>query len=46
MNVGPMLNGRDGDQLIGSGTIVWKADELHATGQIDFEQMVQMISAR
>lgn len=44
MNVGPMLNGHDGDQTLGSGMVAWKADELYATGKIDFEQMVSMVS--
>lgn len=44
MNVGPMLNGHDGSQRLGSGTVVWKADEMYATGQIDFEQLVSMVS--
>ncbi|KAK4575402.1 hypothetical protein LTR86_001256 [Recurvomyces mirabilis] len=35
LNVGPMLNGYDRKALIGSGTVVWKARELHAAGEID-----------
>ncbi|KAK0281182.1 hypothetical protein LTR91_000225 [Friedmanniomyces endolithicus] len=35
LNVGPMLNGYDKKSLIGSGTVVWKAREMHATGELD-----------
>ena len=44
MNVGPMLNGYDKRSLIGSGTIVWKARELHAAGKLDDEAAVNMIA--
>ncbi|KAF4121215.1 dihydroxy-acid dehydratase [Geosmithia morbida] len=44
MNVGPMLNGHDGDQKLGSGMVIWKADQLFATGKINFEEMVHMVS--
>lgn len=44
LNVGPMINGYMGKNLIGSGTIVWKARELHAQGNIDDEQMVEMVT--
>src|SRR4051794_22222522 len=35
LSVGPMLNGWHKGERVGSGTIVWKARELLATGQID-----------
>ena len=35
LSVGPMLNGWHQGQRTGSGTIIWKARELHATGEID-----------
>jgi dihydroxy-acid dehydratase len=35
LNVGPMLNGYFHKELTGSGTIVWKARERHAKGDID-----------
>ncbi|KAK5076182.1 hypothetical protein LTR64_006340 [Lithohypha guttulata] len=43
-NVGPMLNGYMGKNLIGSGTILWKARELHAAGDIDDGQMIDMVT--
>ena len=47
LNVGPMLNGRlqGTNDRIGSGTILWKARDLHAAGEIDDDMMVEMISA-
>lgn len=44
LNVGPMLNGYMGKNLIGSGTILWKARELHAAGDINDTQMVDMVT--
>ena len=44
LNVGPMLNGYMRSDLIGSGTVVWKARELHAAGEIDEEQLVDMVT--
>jgi dihydroxy-acid dehydratase len=42
-----MLNGwLDGsNERAGSGTILWKARELHAAGEIDHEQMTDMVTA-
>ncbi|KAH0846805.1 L-arabonate dehydratase [Fonsecaea pedrosoi] len=47
LNVGPMLNGRlkGSPDRIGSGTILWKARDLHAAGEIDDDMMVEMIAA-
>ena len=44
LNVGPMLNGYNRTDLIGSGTVVWKARELHATGELDDEGVVDMVT--
>lgn len=44
LNVGPMLNGYMGKNLIGSGTVVWKARELYAAGEIDNAQLVDMVT--
>lgn len=44
INVGPMLNGYMGKNLIGSGTVLWKARELHAAGDINDEQLVEMVT--
>jgi len=45
LNVGPMLNGYQGKKLIGSGTIVWEARELHGAGKIDQVELVDMVSS-
>ncbi|ODV88466.1 hypothetical protein CANCADRAFT_33052 [Tortispora caseinolytica NRRL Y-17796] len=42
MNVGPMLNGYYNGELAGSGTAIWKARELHATGAITTEQFSEI----
>lgn len=39
-----MLNGYMGKNLIGSGTVLWKARELHAVGEIDDEGMIDMVT--
>jgi dihydroxy-acid dehydratase len=46
LNVGPMLNGHAArtDAKIGSGTVLWKARELHAAGELDDEEMVDLVT--
>lgn len=44
LNVGPMLNGWMNDERIGTGTIMWKARELHAAGEITTEGYIDMVS--
>jgi len=44
LNVGPMLNGYLERQLIGSGTILWKARELHAKGEVDDEGLADLVT--
>lgn len=44
LNVGPMLNGYDKTDLIGSGTVLWKAREMHAAGQINDEELSDMVT--
>ena len=44
LNVGPMLNGYMKHELVGSGTILWKARELHAQGEIDDEGLTEMVT--
>ena len=44
-SVGPMLNGWFKGERTGSGTIVWKAREMHAKGEIDDEEMVELIAS-
>jgi dihydroxy-acid dehydratase len=45
LNVGPMLNGWHRGVRTGSGTIVWKARERHAAGEIDYRQFMEMVSS-
>ncbi|MGH1589075.1 IlvD/Edd family dehydratase [Methylobacterium phyllosphaerae] len=45
LNVGPMLNGYFQKELTGSGTIVWKARERHAVGDIDFQQFMDIVGS-
>ena len=41
---GPMMNGYWRGQLAGSGTIVWEARKLLATGEIDDEEFIQLVA--
>lgn len=45
LSVGPMLNGWHKGERTGSGTIVWKARELLATGQIDDAGFVRLVAS-
>ncbi|MHB2205949.1 IlvD/Edd family dehydratase [Methylobacterium sp. CM6257] len=45
LNVGPMLNGYFQKELTGSGTIVWKARERHAAGDIDYQQFMDIVGS-
>lgn len=42
-----MLNGRikGSNARMGSGTVVWKARDLHAAGEIDDDMLVEMITS-
>src|SRR5258706_484656 len=42
---GPMLNGWFRGERTGSGTIVWKARELLATGEINDEEFIELIAS-
>jgi dihydroxy-acid dehydratase len=42
---GPMLNGWHANERTGSGTIVWKARELHAAGKLDDAGFVELIAS-
>ena len=42
---GPMLNGWFDGERTGSGTIVWKAREMLAAGEIDEAQFVEMVAS-
>uniref|UniRef100_UPI003BAB60BB IlvD/Edd family dehydratase n=1 Tax=Stappia sp. TaxID=1870903 RepID=UPI003BAB60BB len=45
LSVGPMLNGWFRGQRTGSGTIVWKAREMMAAGEIDYEGFVALVAS-
>ena len=42
---GPMLNGWFRGERTGSGTIVWKARQLHAAGEINDEQFIELVAS-
>jgi dihydroxy-acid dehydratase len=42
---GPMLNGWHNNERTGSGTIVWKARELHAAGKLNDAGFVELIAS-
>ncbi|WP_397451197.1 IlvD/Edd family dehydratase [Pseudomonas sp. NA-150] len=42
---GPMLDGHYKGQLIGSGTVLWHARNLLASGEIDYEGFMEMTTA-
>ncbi|VAW14740.1 Dihydroxy-acid dehydratase [hydrothermal vent metagenome] len=45
LSVGPMLNGWYKGQRSGSGTIVWKAREMMAAGEIDAETFIELVAS-
>jgi dihydroxy-acid dehydratase len=45
LSVGPMLNGWHKGERTGSGTIVWKARELLATGRIDEAGFIRLVAS-
>src|SRR6188768_3614252 len=45
LSVGPMLNGWHRGERVGSGTIVWKARELLAAGEIDKAGFVKLVAS-
>jgi dihydroxy-acid dehydratase len=45
LSVGPMLNGWWHGERTGSGTIVWKAREKLATGEIDYEGFMDIVAS-
>jgi len=45
LSVGPMLNGRSGNRLIGSGTIIWEARQKLAAGEIDDTRFFDLVAA-
>jgi dihydroxy-acid dehydratase len=44
-SVGPMLNGWFQGRRTGSGTIVWKAREMHAAGEIDDDGFMELVAS-
>jgi dihydroxy-acid dehydratase len=42
---GPMLNGWHNGERTGSGTIVWKARQMHAAGELDDAGFVELIAS-
>jgi dihydroxy-acid dehydratase len=45
LNSGPMLNGWFKGERTGSGTIVWKARNMMAAGEINYEQFVDLVAS-
>ncbi len=45
LSVGPMLNGWYKGERTGSGTIVWKARELLAAGEIDYQGFIKIVAS-
>ncbi|OCJ13391.1 dihydroxy-acid dehydratase [Rhizobium sp. AC44/96] len=45
LSVGPMLNGWFRGERTGSGTIVWKAREMMAKGEIDYQGFVKLVAS-
>ena len=42
---GPMLDGNYNGKKVGSGTIVWEARRMHARGEINYDQFMDMVAA-
>ena len=45
LSVGPMLNGWHRGERTGSGTIVWKAREMLAAGEIDYRGFMDLVAS-
>ncbi|MEY2884865.1 MAG: hypothetical protein RL490_2589 [Pseudomonadota bacterium] len=45
LSVGPMLNGWWQGERTGSGTIIWKARQLLAAGEIDYKGFIELIAS-
>ena len=45
LSVGPMLNGWYKGERTGSGTIVWKARQMLAAGEIDHKEFVRLVAS-
>ncbi len=44
LSVGPMLNGWLKGERVGSGTIIWKAREMMAAGELDYEGFINLVA--
>ena len=42
---GPMLDGNFNGKKVGSGTIVWEARRMHARGEINYDEFMDMVAA-
>jgi xylonate dehydratase len=45
LSVGPMLNGWHRGERTGSGTIVWKARQMMAAGEIDYAGFIELVAS-
>ena len=45
LNAGPMLNGWHRGERTGSGTIVWKARQMLAAGEIDYKGFLELVAS-
>jgi len=45
LSVGPMLNGWHKGERTGSGTIIWKARQMMAAGEIDYAQFIELVAS-
>jgi dihydroxy-acid dehydratase len=45
LSVGPMLNGWHRGERTGSGTIVWKARQMLAAGEIDYAGFIELVAS-
>ncbi|HEY8596130.1 MAG TPA: IlvD/Edd family dehydratase [Devosiaceae bacterium] len=45
LSVGPMLNGWHKGERTGSGTIVWKARQMLAAGEIDYKEFIKLVAS-
>src|SRR6201995_2018478 len=45
LSVGPMLNGYFRGERTGSGTIIWKARQMMAAGEIDYKGFIKLVAS-
>lgn len=45
LSVGPMLNGWHDGKRVGSGTIIWKARQMMAAGEIGYEEFIELVAS-